>query len=374
MVGSGKRPDGNMLPPEFINEVRRRIEDKQRIDYKSAKSLLTEAGLDRLGALADLTRRKRVGDKVYFISNYHLYYTNICIWKCKFCAFGRNPDDPDAYTKTVEDIADEISHLGPDISEIRITGGINPKLELGYYEELLFLIKSKLPQVHIESFATTELDFIAQKSNLSVEETLTRLKKAGLDSLTSGGAEIFNPVLRKKLCPRKTSIQRWLNVTRISHNLGVPSNASILFGYQETYDDWLKHLFILRRLQDETGGFNSFIPLAFLPENTDLGSHTRVEFSEILKMIAISRIVLDNFKYIKSLWLYYGSQGIKQALSFGTNDLAGTANEKHRGVARSAGSDSPAYLSREELVGIIKDCRRLPVERGKLYHEKHVYH
>ncbi len=363
-----------MLPPDVLNELQNRIESGRRIDYKSARSLLTEARLEQLGMLADLARRRRVGDKVYFISNYHLYYTNICVWRCGFCAFSRNSSSPEAYTKTIAEVAAELDNLPPEISEIRITGGVNPALGLSYYVNLVSLVREKLPQVHIEAFAPTEIDFIARKSGRPADMILINLKEAGLDSLTSGGAEIFNSALRKKLCSRKSSVQRWIKVTKLSHHLGIPSNASILFGHQETYEDWLDHLFALRELQDETNGFNSFVPLALLPSGARLASSRRVAFTEVLKMIAISRIVLDNFKYIKSLWLYYGSNGIKQALNFGSNDLAGTANEKHRGVARSAGSGSPAYLGREELVSIIKDCRRLPVERGRLYQEKHVYH
>jgi aminodeoxyfutalosine synthase len=358
-----------MSLPEALDETRRRIETDQRVDYRLAKALLLEAGLDELGGLADLARRRRVGDKVYFINNYHLYYTNICIWKCKFCAFSRRPAAADAYTKTIDDILAEIGGLDPEISEIRVTGGINPRLELPYYKALLSCIRDRLPEVHIEAFAPTEIAFIARQSGLSVEGVLKELRQAGLGSLTSGGAEIFNPALRKRLCPRKPSIRSWLEVNRTAHRLGIPSNASILFGHLETHDDWLRHLLVLRRLQDETGGFNSFIPLAFLPENTGLSSCPPLDFSQVLRMMAISRIVLDNFNQLKFLWLYYGSQRIQQALSFGVNDLAGTAYEKYRGVARSAGSGSPAYLAKSELIRLIKDCRRLPVERGKLYEE-----
>jgi aminodeoxyfutalosine synthase len=363
-----------MLPPDVLDEARKQIEHNQRIGYELASSLLTKASLSQLGDIADLARRRRIGDKVYFVSNYHLYYTNVCVWGCKFCAFSRRPGEAGAYTKTIDDIADELSRLNPDISEIRITGGVNPKLNLAYYETLLCLIKSKLPEVHIEAFAPTEIDFISQRSGLSVAGVLTKLRDAGLGSLTSGGAEIFNPRLRERLCSNKTSIRSWQNISKIAHSMGIASNASILFGHLETYDDWLEHLLALRRLQDETGGFNSFIPLRFLPKNTEMASFAPVDFSEVLKMIAISRIMLDNFKYIKFLWLYYGKQRITEALSHGSNDLAGTANEQYKGVARSAESGSCAYIAKQELVNIIKECQRLPVERGRLYQEKHVYH
>ncbi len=363
-----------MLPPDTLDDIRSRIEDNRRIGYPHAKSLLDNAGLNKLQVMADLARKKQVGERVSFINNYHLYYTNICIWGCKFCAFSRRPSAPDAYAKTTDDIAEEISQAGSDVSEVRVTGGINPKLDLNYYKRLLSCIRDRLPKVHIEAFAPTEVAFMAYKSNLSVSEVLLELKNAGLGSLTSGGAEIFNPELRKKLCPRKTSIAGWISITKTAHRMGIPSNASILFGHLETHDDWLDHLFTLRRLQDETGGFNSFVPLCFLPANTEMDYCPQADFSEVLRMIAISRVVLDNFKHIKFLWIYYGSRRIKEVLKFGANDLAGTANEKYKGVARSARSGSPASISRQELVSIIKDCRRLPVERGKLYEEKYVCH
>ncbi len=358
---------------EVFERVLARVENGERIGYDLARSLLREGGLDQLGDLADTARFRRVGDKVFFISNHHVYFTNVCIWECRFCAFSRRISDADAYTKSIDDVISEIRGVAPDISEVRITGGIHPHLDLNYYEDLISAIKRNFPHLHIEAFAPTEIAFMARKAGLSEKEILFRLHAAGLGSLTSGGAEIFNSRLRKALCPNKPSVRDWLRITRSAHELGIPSNASILFGHLETYDDWVRHLCILRRLQDKTGGFHSFIPLVFLPKNTKLHSHPQLAFSEVLKMIAISRIVLDNFKQIKFLWLYYGRERIKTALRFGSNDLAGTAYERHKGVARSAGSGSPSFLTKQELVDIIKRCRRQPVERGKLYEEKCVY-
>lgn len=363
-----------MLLPDTLDVAWRNVEEGNRIDYELAESLLTEVSLGQLRKIADIARQKRVGERVYFISNYHLYYTNVCVLQCKFCAFSRNPGDTGAYTKTIEEIASELRQLDPDVSEVRVTGGINPWLDLAYYEKMLCCIKEILPGVHVEAFAPSEIDFIARKSSRSAIDVLMRLKEAGLDSLTCGGAEIFNPVLRQDVCPGKTSVESWIDISKTAHFMGLPSNASILFGHLETYSDWISHLFTLRRLQDETGGFNSFVPLCFLPQNTKLDYCRKLDFSEVLRMIAICRIVLDNFKYIKFLWLYYGKEQIKEALNFGANDLAGTANEKNKGVARSAGSASPANMGKQELVETIKKCRRLPVERGRLYEEKHVYH
>ncbi len=359
----------------FIKQAIDKIKNNERIDYSLAESLLQNATLAELGKIADFARLQRVGDKVYFISNYHLYYTDICIWKCRFCAFSRSSGKADAYSKSIDDIAAELDFISPGISEIRVTGGINPDLTLSYYEELLSVIHNKLPHVHIEAFAPTEIAYIAEVSRLSPEKLLIRLREHGLGSLTSGGAEIFNTDLRKKLCPRKSSIDTWTSVTKTAHALGIASNASILFGHFESYSDWLFHLYTLRDIQDETIGFNSFVPLSLLSANTKLDYLKPVDFSCVLRMMAISRIVLDNFKYIKFLWLYYGSgaERIKRVLSYGVNDLAGTANEKHKGVARSAGSASSSYIDKKELVGLIKECMRIPIERDKLYHEKYVY-
>lgn len=364
--------------PGALDEARRCISEGKRIGPRLAKNLLIssvdQGHLFQLGTLANEALNKWVGDKVYFVSNYHLYYTNVCVWQCRFCAFCEKPGGSRAYTKTLADIETELESLAPDISEVRVTGGINPALPLSYYLDLVSLIREKRPDVHIEAFAPTEIDYIGREYGIPARELLSRLKQLGLGSLTSGGAEIFNPRLRKKLCPKKTSICEWVRITKLAHELGISSNASILFGHFETHNDWLTHILLLRRIQDETHGFNSFIPLCYLPENSRLGINERVDFSEVLKMIAISRIVLDNFSSVKFLWIYYGPGQIAEALRFGVNDLAGTANETRKGVARSAGSQSPSSVSRDEMVDIIKTSGRIPVERGRLYEERHVYH
>lgn len=361
------------MPPEVYENASAHIENNRRIDFELAGLLLLDGDLVQLGRLADSARRKRVGDKVYFIRNYHLYYTNICAWHCDFCAFSRRPGAVDAYSKTISQITHELEDLAPEIMEIRVTGGINPALPSDYYLDLVACIRQKLPDVQIEAFAATEISFIAHKMKLPVREVLLQLKAAGLNALTAGGAEIFNRDLRQKLCPHKPSIQEWIEVTKTAHQLGIPSNASILFGHLESYEDWLTQLFALRELQDETGGFNSFIPLVFLPQNTRLRDHPPLNFSEVLKMLAIARLILDNFKYIKFLWIYYGLEQVRQALQYGVNDLAGTVYERHKGVARSAGSVSPAYQTQEDLLKAIQDCQRIPVERGRFYEEKYVW-
>ncbi|MBI4744841.1 MAG: CofH family radical SAM protein [Actinobacteria bacterium] len=348
-------------------EVSDRIERGERLSEENGIKLLESSDLLSLGRLADFVRRNKAGDEVYFIANKHLYYTNVCVWRCKFCAFSRNLNDSDSYTKTIEDLILEVKNSENGLSELRITGGINPKLSFEFFENLIFSLKSAFPYLHIEAFAPTEIDFIALSSGLSVEDVLIRLKKAGLGSLAAGGAEVFSPRIRREFCPKKTSGKRWLEITKTAHQMGVCSNASLLYGLTETVEERIDHLIEVRNLQDETGGFNSFIPLPFLPENTKLFSFSGSTGFDILKMIAVSRLMLDNFKHIKFLWIYGGLKLGQTALSFGANDLGGTVIEENKGVARSAGAKNFGFTTREELIRTIKRADRIPFERGVLY-------
>ncbi len=353
--------DSSLLP------VRDKLENHVRLEYDDGLALLYSNDMEGIRALADCARRTWVGDEVYYIHNYHLYYSNVCIWGCKFCAFSRRKNSPEAYTKTIKEITRELGRLEEAPSEIRITGGINPKLGLDYFLEMLGWIRQHMPDTHIEAFAPTEIDYLCRREGLGVWELLSKLKQAGLGSLTCGGAEIFSQSLRTELCPRKTSSRRWMEVVNISHLMGLPSNASILYGHLEKYEDRLEHLLTIRELQNRTGGFNSFIPLCFLPANTRLAHIRPASEREILKMMAVCRLMLDNFRYIKFLWIYHGLELARQALDYGVNDLGGTVNEGHKGVARSAGSKSGGATPKSDFLNMILEKGRRPVERGVLY-------
>lgn len=347
-----------------------KIKKNERLNKEDGVKLLESSDLLSIGRLADFIRQNKAGNEVYFIVNKHLYYTNVCIWRCKFCAFSRNLNDSDSYTRTIEGLISEVKSLENGLSELRITGGINPKLSFEFFENLVFSLKSVFPHLHIEAFAPTEIDFMVSGSGLSVEDVLVRLKKAGLGSLAAGGAEVFSSRIRKEFCPKKTSGKRWLEITKTAHQMGICSNASLLYGLTETIEERIDHLIELRNLQDETGSFNSFIPLPFLPENTKLSSFSDVTGFDSLKMIAVSRLMLDNFKHIKFLWIYGGLKLGQVALSFGANDLGGTVIEKNKGVARSAGAVNSGFVAKDELIEAIKRADRIPFERGVLYQAK----
>lgn len=353
-----------------LKEIEEKVYGGKRLSYEDGVILFGSADLNEIGRLADLARKRKAGNEVYFIVNKHLYYTNVCAWQCGFCAFSETADSPHAYTKSLEEIEAEAAQDIAELSEFRITGGINPQLPFEYYEEMLSRLKSRFPHIHIEAFAPTEIDFIAAKGGLTIKDTLIRLQNAGLGALCSGGAEIFSPRAREELCSRKTSGDSWIKIMRIAHNLGIASNASMLYGHVETIAERVEHLLKIRELQDQTGGFNAFIPLPFLSENTEL-SHTSLTTGyDDLKTIAISRLLLDNFNHIKVLWMFYGAKTAQIALAFGANDLGGTVREEQKGVARSAGSYADQSIQKEKLTRLIEDVERVPVERGTLYKSK----
>jgi len=353
-----------------LNSIHDKVHNGTRLNLEDGLALLNSDDMEGLKALACHVAEERAGKEVYYIRNYHLYCSNVCIWTCKFCAFGKKKGSPGAYTKSIHEVIDEISGLSGELTEIRITGGVNPVLDLNYYLAVINFIKTNMAQVHIEALAPTEIDYLARLENLEISEILSRLKDAGLGSLSAGGAEIFNPDIRNRLCPRKTTGSEWINISRTAHLAGIPSNASILYGHIESYEDRISHLLEIRDLQDETGGFNSFIPLRFLPENTGLSSLRAVGDAEALKMIAVCRLILDNFRHIKFLWIYHGLDMGMDALDFGANDLGGTVEEKERGVARSAGSIADSGVALTSFKSVIKAKGRIPVERGALYSEK----
>jgi aminodeoxyfutalosine synthase len=349
--------------------LKEKVDNNDRLSFDDGCEILRSADLSDIQKAADYAREKNAGDQVYYIVNKHIYYSNICSWQCKFCAFSKNMRDPGAYAKSPVQILTEINKT-PFISEVRITGGVNPRLGVEYFCSVFSLIKEKHPDIHIEALAPTEIDFIARCSYLSAKETLLKFKEAGLGSLAAGGAEIASERVRNLLYPKKSPFTRWLEVSRTAHELGIMSNASILYGHIETIEERVAHLVRIRALQDETGGFNAFIPLKYI-EKKGSGIKSSISgVSEDLKMYALSRLFLDNFKHIKILWLFNGSETARSALKFGANDIGGTVYECQKGVARSAGSSAKEHFSKDDMVKLILDAGREPFERGTLYQGK----
>ena len=344
-----------------------------RIDEAEALFLFQHEDLLELGELAQTLNERRNGRRVFFNVNRHINHTNICVNRCRFCAFSRTADQPGAYLMTLDEIrgrAEEAFSQGA--TEIHVVGGLHPDLPFEFYLEMLRTIRGVSPQLHVKAFTAVEIAYLAELAALSIPKTLECLIGAGLGSLPGGGAEIFAPAVRNQLCPEKISGAAWLAIMEQVHQAGLKSNATMLYGHLESAADRVDHMRQLRELQDRTGGFQVFIPLAFQPEHSQLkipgGGSCGVDD---LKTLAISRIYLDNFANIKAYWVMLGEKIAQVSLAFGVNDLDGTVVEER--IGHEAGADTPQAMSRDAIVSMIKKAGRTPVERDTLYRELRVY-
>lgn len=351
-----------------LQDVITKVENGERLSREDGIKLFKSGDLLTIGYLANIVRERKNGNKTYFIVNRHINHTNICINKCRFCAFGRDKEAPGAYIMSLDEIESKAKESArDDISEIHIVGGLNPDLPLDYYVEMMQRVRRALPEVIIQSFTAVEIDYLARLHNKPVKEVLAILKEAGLDSLPGGGAEIFAPHVREKICPNKISGKRWLEVHRCAHEIGMRTNATMLFGHIETVEDRIDHLIQLRELQDQTGGFLTFIPLPFHPKNTpmeSMGLSPTTGFDD-LKTLAVSRLMLDNFDHIKAFWIMLGTKLAQVSLAFGVDDLDGTVVEEQ--IAHDAGAQTGQYLPKTKLINMIKAAGRVPVQRDTLY-------
>ncbi|MBM3477297.1 MAG: aminofutalosine synthase MqnE, partial [Armatimonadetes bacterium] len=318
-----------------------------------------------LGELANRVRERKNGNVTYFIVNRHINYTNICVNRCRFCAFSREQGAEGAYAMTVDEIVEAASCVPGRFTELHIVGGLHPDLPLSYYQEMLSALKAVLPEVHLQAFTAVEIAHMARLAGLSVRESLQRLIEAGLGSLPGGGAEVFATRVREAVCPVKLSGDDWLSVMRTAHHLGLRSNATMLYGHIETPEEKVDHLLRLRALQDETGGFMAYIPLAYHSGNTDLGGRPSTTGTEDLREVAIGRLALDNFDHVKSFWIMQGLKLAQVSLWFGADDLDGTVTEER--ITHAAGATTPQSLTRDELCALICEAGRVPVERDTVY-------
>ena len=338
-----------------------------RLDEAQARTLLESSDILALGAMADFARARDVGDEVFFISNRHINHTNVCRNRCLFCAFSHDEGDADAYTLTIEEVVDKARETLAEggISEIHIVGGEHPDLPFDYYLEMMRALRELAPDVHIQAFTASEISHFAKISGRPVPEVLAELKEAGLGSLPGGGAEVFSGRVRDLICERKISGRQWLDVMRAAHEAGLKSNATMLYGHVEQPGELADHMVRLRELQDDTGGFNAFIPLSFQPANTGLSELPGPTGFDDLKMLAVGRLVLDNFRHVKAFWINVGLKLAQVSLVFGVNDLDGTVVEEK--ISHAAGVDTAQELSKAELVRVIRAAGRVPVERDTLY-------
>jgi aminodeoxyfutalosine synthase len=350
-----------------FESISAKVHAGQRITSDEALFLFGSNDLLAIGELAALANERKNGRNVYFNVNRHINPTNICVNRCAFCAFSRTAGEEGAYTLTRNEICRlAVEAEGEGATEVHIVGGLHPDLSFEFYEETLQAIRQAAPSVHIKAFTAVEIEYFSRISGLATEGVLQRLKGAGLGSMPGGGAEILVEEVRQKICPEKISGARWLEIIRQAHLEGIKSNATMLYGHVENTSDRVAHMQMLRALQDETGGFQAFIPLAFQPENSDLKLGIKSTSGlDDLKTLAISRIFLDNFDHIKAYWIMLGEKIAQVSLAFGVNDLDGTVVEEK--IGHDAGAKSPQSLTKDGILRLIKKAGKVPVERDTLY-------
>lgn len=346
-----------------LEDILEKVQKQQRLELEDALRLWSCENPLLLAQLAHFKRNSLHGRQTTYVLNQQINYTNICVNRCTFCSYRRHRGQSEAFELGLEEIRDKLkSCLDQPITEIHVVGGCHPDLSLDYYLQLLALAKELRPGAVLKCFTAVEIDHFARQEGLPPEEVLRRLKQAGLEMLPGGGAEIFAPRVRSRICPTKISGQKWLQICAAAHRLGIQTNCTMLFGHLETVQDRLEHLLQLRRQQDKTHGFLCFIPLPFQTENNRLQGIRKITGLEELKTIAISRLLLDNIPHIKSYWVMLGLKQAQVALHWGADDLDGTVVEEK--IGHMAGADSPQILSRSELEEMIKDCDLLPVQRN----------
>jgi aminodeoxyfutalosine synthase len=361
------RVDDFRLVDPALAPVAEKLLAGERLGRDDGRKLAASDDLLGVGRMANMVRERLHGDRTYFNINRHLNPTNVCVASCKLCAFyvpWRRQEE--GWTYTVEQAVEIAARdVDPSVSELHIVGGLHPKLLVDYYEELFRTLKERFPWVHLKALTMVELDFIARASRLELRETIERLREAGLDSCPGGGAEIFAPRVREQICDHKTDGGRWLDVAREVHEAGVKSNCTMLYGHVETPEERVEHLLELRALQDETGGFQCLIPLAFHPGNTELDHLPPTGGRLDLQTIAVSRLVLDNVPHLKAYWIMLGEKIAQVALHFGANDLDGTIVDER--ITHAAGGTAGTGMTRHELERLIKEAGREPVLRDTLY-------
>ena len=354
-----------------LKEITDKVLDRDRISEDEALLLFEKGSLPFLGMLSNFIREDLHGDKTYFNRNFHIEPTNVCVFACKFCSYSRLYAHRDeGWELGMQQMLDLVkSYDGKPITEVHIVGGVHPKMNLEFFCELLQKIKEHRPSLHIKAFTAVELDYMIRKAKLTIEEGLKKLHDAGLDSIPGGGAEIFDPEIRREICEDKVDAEGWLHIHEAAHKLGMHSNATMLYGHIENYHHRIDHMKRLRDLQDKTKGFNTFIPLKFRNKDNDMSNVPESTVIEDMKMYAVSRLYMDNFPHLKAYWPMLGRQNAQLTLSFGVNDLDGTIDDSTKIYSMAGAEEQTPTLSTSQLVSLIKQVRREPIERDTLYNE-----
>lgn len=352
-----------------LKKIGQKILNNQRISFDDGVLLFEHGSLSYLGALANWVREQKHGNKTYFNRNFHIEPTNVCVFSCKFCSYSRlYAHKEEGWELSIDDMLNIVKKYdGQPVTEVHIVGGVHPKMNLQFFVDLFKAIKAHRPDLHIKAFTPVELDYIFRKANVSIEEGMKILHEAGHDSLPGGGAEIFHPEIREKICADKVNAEGWLAIHKAAHKLGMHSNATILYGHIESYKHRIDHMERLRQLQDETGGFNTFIPLKFRNQDNDMSDVDEVSIIEDLKMYAVARLYMDNFPHIKAYWPMLGRKNAQLTLNFGVDDLDGTIDDTTKIYSMAGSEEQNPAMTTDELVALIKQVNRQPVERDTLY-------
>lgn len=350
-----------------LDDIRKKVEDGVRLSAAEGEYLYRDdVDLHAVGELADLVRRRKHGDVAYYNINAHVNPTNVCIYRCPLCAYSRDEEDADAYVLSAQQLAQQAQQaVAAGCTELHVVGGVHSNQPYQWYLEVLSVLRSAAPRLHLKAYTAIEIEWLSRISRRSVRSVLEDLMRAGLDSLPGGGAEIFDQQIRTVLCPRKPDARAWLGIHRTAHQLGLRSNATMLYGHVESAEHRVDHLVELRQLQDLTGGFQAFVPLSFHPHNTAMQHLPRAPAALDLRTIAISRLMLDNFEHIKAYWVSLGVGVAQTALSYGADDLDGTVRQER--IHHAAGAAAPEVLAVDELHRLIMEAGCRPVERDSLY-------
>lgn len=353
----------------FMKSIAEKIENQIRITPEEGLMLFEKGSLATLGAMANFIRERIHGNFTYFNRNFHIEPTNVCVFSCKFCSYSRlYSKREEGWELSIDEMLEKVkAYDGQPITEVHIVGGVHPKMDIHFFAELLTKIKAHRPDLHIKGFTAVELDYMFRKAKLSRLEGMQLLHKAGLDSLPGGGAEIFNAEVREQICADKVDAAGWLDIHATAHQLGMHSNATMLYGHLEKYEHRIDHMEQLRNMQDKTKGFNTFIPLKFRNHDNEMSNIPEVSAIEDMKVYAIGRIYLDNFNHIKAYWPMLGREQAQLTLSFGVNDIDGTIDDSTKIYSMAGSEEQTPSMTTEELVALIKQVGREPVERDTLY-------
>jgi len=359
-------------PSKFsLEAIAEKVNLKQRISDQECLFLFEKASLGFVGSLANQVKERFHGDNVFFNRNFHIEPTNVCVFSCNFCSYSRLYAHRDeGWELGMEQMLDMVKNYdGKPITEVHIVGGVHPKMNLEFFAELLQKIKAHRPSLHIKGFTAVELDYMFRKAKLSNEEGLKYLKNAGLDSIPGGGAEIFHPEIREQICADKVDAAGWLKIHETAHNLGMHSNATMLYGHIEKFHHRVDHMQRLRELQDKTRGFNTFIPLKFRNKDNDMSQVPESSVVEDMRMYSIARIYLDNFPHIKAYWPMLGRESSQLSLAFGVDDMDGTIDDSTKIYSMAGAEEQNPSMTTSEIVALIKQVKRKPIERDTLYNE-----